>query len=168
MKTYMKLAGAFGLVVILCGAQNGCDDTDSVQRDQQEQLTMQGTTAVGMPGIRNWAERKMLKAVLEQRDQFQATYAYTQDMQGRLHFFCNSAGYGLPYSTQFTNPHKISYQHGNVGVIEQADPNGLYSPASADGTWVYCNNPATHQMEVQYVEPHIVVTTFPMPNALPY
>jgi hypothetical protein len=139
--------------------------SDDVQRQQQEQITMRITNAVGMPSITKFAEKKMLKAILEARDQFQPTFAYTQDMQGRLHFLCNSLGYGLPYATQYTNPLKVAY---NNAVIAQADPNGLYSPSSAAGTWVYCNNPATRQMEVQYVEPNVVVTTFPMANTLPY
>jgi hypothetical protein len=62
---------------------------------------------------------------------------------------CNSLGYGLPYATQYTDP-------------KLADPNGLYTPSSADGTWVLCLNPKTKQAEPQYVEPRVIVSTYPL------
>jgi hypothetical protein len=43
-----------------------------------------------------------------------------------------------------------------------ADPNGLYTPASADGTWVLCLNPHTKHLEPQYVEPRVIVSTYPL------
>ena len=46
------------------------------------------------------------------------------------------------------------------GIVPQADPNGLFSPASADGTWVMCLNPETNQAAPLYVEPRIIVSPF--------
>jgi hypothetical protein len=51
---------------------------------------------------------------------------------------------------------------GNTYVLPQADPNGLFSPASAEGTWVMCLNPKTKKAEPQYIEPRVITTTFPM------
>jgi len=62
---------------------------------------------------------------------------------------CNSIGYGLPYATQYTHP-------------SLADPNGLYTPSSAEGTWVLCLNPKTKEAEPQYIEPRIIVSTYPL------
>jgi hypothetical protein len=56
----------------------------------------------GMPTIVNFEERKMLKRVLEIRDQAINTATYIVDMNGHPHKICDSIGYGFPYSTQFT------------------------------------------------------------------
>lgn len=72
-------------------------------------------------------------------------------------FFCSSIGYGIPYSTEYTNPQKWVAQ----GVtLPQADPNALFSPTSAEGTWVLCKNPAGSDTRPVYVEPRVVVSPF--------
>ena len=76
-----------------------------------------------------------------------------------MHKLCDSVGFGLPYSTQFTNPMKVP-SHDRGVVLPQADPNGLFSPSSSDGTWVQCVNPKTNKVSVMYVEPRIVVSPF--------
>ena len=50
--------------------------------------------------------------------------------------------------------------HGNV-ALPQADPNGLYSPAAAEGTWVMCRAPGTDKIAPQYIEGRIITLTFP-------
>lgn len=138
--------------------------SDQVQRRQQEQLSAQSNAEVGMPAIRNFQEKRMAKMILELRDTAITTITYTQDMNGKLHKLCDSVGYGLPYATQYTNPQKIGYTGSQVGAatLPQADPNGLFSPASADGTWVQCMNPETKKLAVIYVEPHVIVSPFPL------
>jgi hypothetical protein len=91
----------------------------------------------------------MMKDVLELRDKMQPTYTYLVGTNNQLTKLCDSIGYGLPYATQYTNP-------------SLADPNGLYTPASADGTWVLCLNPKNKKVEPQYVEPRIIVMTYPL------
>ena len=115
------------------------------------------------PAITNFAEKRMFKDILELRDQMKPTYTYIIDMNGKPHKICDSLGYGLPYATQYTNPMRVS-GGGSAGyvAIPQADPNGLYSPSSADGTWVMCLNPKTKKAEPQYIEPRIITTTYPL------
>lgn len=137
-----------------------CQETsDSVQRRQQEQMSMQAVQTIGMPAIINFQEKRTLKQILEMRDTSISTVTYTQDMNGKLHKVCDSIGYGIPYSTQFTNPMREGMGH---VVLPQADPNGLFSPASADATWVTCLNPETKQTGVIMVEPHIIVSPWPL------
>jgi hypothetical protein len=140
-----------------------CDfkpSSDDVQRQQQEQLSAESNAQVGMPAIVNFQEKRMAKMILELRDTALTTVTYTQDMNGNLHKLCDSVGYGLPYATQYTNPQRINLsQHGAV-TIPQADPNGLFSPAAADGTWVLCLDPATKKAMPLYVEPHVIVSPF--------
>lgn len=152
----------------------GCGRVDippksSTQQEaiKQEELNKQAVESVGMPAIVNFSEKRMMKDIIELRDKMKPTYTYVMDNTGKYHKICDSLGYGLPYATQFTNPQQITDDsfRGRVQgyyVIPQADPNGLYSPSSADGTWVVCLNPKTKAIEPQYIEPRIFTTTFPL------
>lgn len=156
---------AIALVAILtAGCAEGRPSSDKVQREQSERLLAEGTSQVGMPAIKNFRERKLLKDILEMRDQTGlATYTYLwSDVQGKLVFFCNSVGYGIPYATQFTNPQKIESSGHNYGyaILSQADPNGLFSPSSAEGTWVMCKDPNGKDVRPTYVEPRVIVSQF--------
>ena len=136
--------------------------SNEIEHKKQEEMSLRGVQTVGMPAIVNYAEKRMMKDIIEKRDQMQPTYTYIVDMNGHTHKLCDSLGYGLPYATQYTNPQRVAYgDHGSV-AIPQADPNGLYSPSSAEGTWVMCLNPKTKKAEPQYIEPRIITTTYPL------
>jgi hypothetical protein len=161
-----KLAVVLAATIMLtaCDGQPAQPNSDQVQRQQQEQLSLQAAQSVGMPAIVNFNEKRQLKEIFELRDAAISTVTYTQDMNGKLHKLCDSVGFGIPYATQFTNPsrterHGSQYDGGNV-VLPQADPNGLFSPAAADGTWVLCVNPKTGKAAPLYVEPHVIVSPF--------
>jgi hypothetical protein len=100
----------------------------------------------------------VLKQIIELRDTKVSTITYIRDMNGNLHKVCNSIGFGIPYATQYTNPQKREY---NGIVLPQADPNGLFSPASAEGTWVLCSNPKKpSEVAPVYIEDRITVSPF--------
>jgi hypothetical protein len=153
------------LVLPLVALLAACDVKESstqIERRKQEELTMQAVTQVGMPAITNFAEKRMMKDIMELRDQNVATTAYIVDMNGKLHKICTAVGYGLPYATQYTNPMRIAGDgHGYV-TLPQADPNGLYSPASADGTWVLCVDPKSGKPRPVFIEPRVIVSPFPL------
>jgi len=160
-------SAALLIALFLVTSAEDCDgrpnDSDRVQSNQQEAILAEGTAAVGMPAIKNFRERRLLKDIFELRDQTGlSTFTYLVDMQSRLTFFCNSIGYGIPYATQFTNPQKIGYAYTNVGAVAlpQADPNGLFSPAGADGTWIMCKDPHGTNVRPVYVEPRVIVSPF--------
>lgn len=145
----------------------GCDDirsSDQIQREQQETLLKEGTAQVGMPAIKNFRERKILKDILELRDQEGlVTYTYVwNELNGKLVFLGETIGYGIPYATQFTNPEKIAWSstQGGATTLPQADPNGLFSPTSAEGTWVLMKDPNGNKVSPIYIEPRIVVSPF--------
>lgn len=164
---------ALAFVWLVCSADS-CDSppatktSDQEQSQQQEQILKQGTSAVGMPAITNFTERRLMKTILELRDQADlSTYTYVwPEMSTKPIFLCKSIGYGLPYSTQYTNPQKIeqTYAATNVGVayaiLPQADPNGLFSPSSSEGTWIMCKDPHSPDVKPVYVEPRVVVSPF--------
>jgi hypothetical protein len=157
---------ALPVLVLTAGS---CDErqptSDEVQRRQQETILQEGTRQTGMPAIKNFRERKLLKDILELRDQDGLqTFTYVwNEFNGKLVFFCDSFGYGIPYATQYTNPQKVQdYCSGHCApvAVPQADPNGLFSPGAAEGTWVMCKDPNGKDVKPVYVEPRIVVSPF--------
>ena len=153
------------LVLPLVAMLAACDQSPTstqIERKKQEEMSLRGVQEVGMPSITNFAEKRMMKDIIELRDQNVATYVYITDMNGRLHKVCNAVGYGLPYATQYTNPMRISGDgHGYV-TLPQADPNGLYSPASAEGTWVLCVDSKSGKPKPVYIEPRVIVSPMPL------
>ena len=158
----MKTIASVSLLAVLGLTLTGCieESSDTKQREQQERILQEGTAQTGMPAIKNFRERKLLKQIIEMRDQDGlVTYTYTvPETTGRPVFLCNSIGYGLPAATQYTNPEKYEY---NGTTIPQADPNGLFSPSSAEGTWVLCTDPnGSGKTRPVYVEPRVIVSPF--------
>jgi hypothetical protein len=144
-----------GLTVKECFTQS-----DRVQREQQERILMEGASQVGMPAIKNFRERKILKDILEMRDQNGlTTFTYLAALDNKLALLCESIGYGIPYATQFTQLTGPCYLVSAL-TLPQAEPNGLFSPASAEGTWIQCKDPHGKDVRPVYVEPRIIVSPF--------
>lgn len=155
-----------GLIVLVIGLLSfvGCDEiepsSDSVQRQQQEKLSQESNAQVGMPGITNFTEKKLVKHLYELRDQKISTFSYVQALDGRLFHLCDSIGFGLPYGVQFSNPEKIVNPYGqSYTTLPQSEPNGLFMPPTAEGTWVMCASPKGEPVPT-YVEPRVIVSTF--------
>lgn len=164
----LKRAGAMGLLAFAamtlmaadgdgCGANESQSDHD--QRVKQEQLSTQGNAQVGMPGMTNFTEKKIMRRLYEMRDQNVATFTYLVDMNGHLHHVCDSMGYGLPYGTQFSNPEKVNPAIDTGPNIPQSEPNGLFMPPSAEGTWVICAS-TKGEFTPMYLEPRVIVSPF--------
>ena len=156
------------MVVMSCCAFNdqGCAGSSGTADEQvarqQETSQRQQVAQTGQPGITNYTEAKLVKHLYELRDQKIVTYTYVPDMNGKLWHLCNSIGYGLPYGVQFSNPEKVTKdsQYG-YGTLPQAEPNGLYMPPSAEGTWIVCANPnGSGDVSPVYVEPRVIVSPF--------
>jgi len=155
MKKILLIA-AVATVLSACNLQ---ESSTQIERRKQEELSLQSVQSVGMPAITNFAEKRMMKDILELRDKNVATTTYLVGMNNQLTKLCDSVGYGLPYATQYTNPQHLTYDNAHGGVIlPQADPNGLYSPASAEGTWVLCVDHKDGKAKPVYVEPRVIVS----------
>ena len=166
MKNLLKVAAPFVAILGMSCLMTACDNTKTstqIEREKQEELSLRGVESVGMPAITNFAEKRMFKDILELRDKNTPTTTYLVGMNNQLTKVCDSIGFGLPYATQYTNPQSVSGDgtHGYV-TLPQADPNGLYSPASADGTWVLCVDHKDSKAKPVYVEPRILVSPFPI------
>ncbi len=154
----------FGICSLLVCAiaimgQSGCrNEAAREQARETEELSMESNRQVGMPGIVNFTEKRLLRLLYEIRDQEIATYTYIVDWQGRLFHVCDSIGFGMPFSAQYTTPERFY----SAGVtIPQPEPNGLFPPTSTSATWVICAS-AVGEFRPIYVEPSIIVSVFPL------
>lgn len=157
------------MIVTGCSGENA-KSSDSVQKKQNEALLKEATRQTGMPNITHFFERKMMKSILEMRDDPQlTTYIYVKnEYTGKYVYFGRSIGFGLPYSTQYTNPEKRIGDgvEGEIATIPQADPNGLFSPDSADATWVMLIDENTNEPQTIYIEDKVTISPFKLPARL--
>lgn len=155
----MNTISRLGIMALSILALTNCAPTpyqptsEEIQNNNQEIVNKRAVQSVGMPSILHFAEKRLLKDIYEMRDNSISTLTYTKDINGHAHLFCHSLGFPLPYSTQYTNP----MQEGDrISVaIPQSDPNGLYSPASAEGTWIMCLSKNKHKAHPAYVEDRV-------------
>lgn len=154
--------------ILLSGLAIGCTDlpptTDQIVQAKQDQSLAQAAEVVGMPAIPNFTEKRNAKDIYERRDKAIATHAYiVNEMRGCLVYLGAAIGYGLPYATQYSSPTKwdrMSVAGGGWSwqQMPQAEPNGLFMPSSAEGTWIWLTN--GDKTEPVYVEPRVVVSPF--------
>ena len=163
----------FGVVTLMLllsmgSCWNHKDNSNEVLAQKQEDLMQEANRQVGMPAIKNFQERKLMKMIMELRDQENLVcYAYLKsEYTGKLTFFGKCIGYGLPYSVQYTNPEVVVPTYTNGGriwnVLPQADPNGLFMPSGLAATWVMMIDPKTNEPHPVYVESDVIISPFPL------
>lgn len=140
------LAGLLLAVPLLLANEGGCDERPSAAKQEQaaQDIQMQQFMRNQPVPSFDWSlERHMLIQIYAARQKATNTFTVVQsDYTGKIMWSCPSIGFPLPYATQLTNPSQlISRYDGSVrvsGVVGQQEPNGLFTPAAADGTWVPC------------------------------
>ena len=159
------------LTFVSCDVSNS-KTSDQIQKEQQEKQLKEATRELGMPNIVNFQEKKTLKWILELRDDEKIlNYAYSySEMTGKFTYIGRCIGFPIPYATQYTSPQRPAGRYetqeaGNI-ALPQADPNGLYSPADAEGTWILLVNPKTSKPHPLYMEPKVTVSAFPLPDEI--
>ena len=162
-----KLVLVFSMLVIALLSSSCVErpqSSDAKASAQQEQIARELAAQTGMPSVKNATMKKQLKMIIEECDrQNLICYAYIiPEMTGRPVLLGKCLGYGIPYATQYTNPEKVVADgaNGKWGAIAQADPDGLFKPASADGTWLMLIDPATNEPHPVFCEPKVLVTPF--------
>lgn len=163
------------IVMLLSTSMVGCGESDNVSGEQekqyQEDLMNQANTEVGMPEITEFFEKKMAKEIFEKRDDSKLIcYAYGTSLDGQFIYVGKCLGYGLPYSTQYTNPMTLKEFDVRGGWVDeavpQADPNGLYGADGLSATWLMMIDEVTGESYIMYCEPTIVVTEHKLPARL--
>lgn len=163
----------FLVVGLIALGMTSCDishkpSSDKELQQKTEAAMQEANRQVGMPAIVNFQEKKNLKWIYELCDQENLIcYAYLfNEMQGTIgQYLGECIGYGIPYSTQFSNPQKLERDTwGNGGGygfgMPQAEPNGLYKPEGLSATWLIMIDPTTKKPRPVYIEPMIIVSPF--------
>lgn len=154
------------LCLVFVFGLTGCvENSSKEEKAYQEELMDKVNKEVGMPNITEFTEKKMAKMIWEMRDDADlVTYSYITNLSGKFVYLGQSIGYGLPYSTQYTNPEKRI--GGTEAVVPQADPNGLYSGDGLSSTWVMLVDESSGDVKPVYVEQELLVSTSKIPRRL--
>lgn len=176
-----KLIVLTSLIVVITLLLTGCTEdqqrssrasSDSKTAAKQERMMKEAEAQTGLPAIKNFQEKKMLKMLYELRDREDLIcHAYlVNKMEGTVgQYLGKCIGYGLPASTQYSNPEKVTvnewdtgYEHsgGVYGTLPQAEPNGLFMPEGLSATWLMMIDPETSEPRPVYIEPEIIVSPF--------
>ena len=174
MNHKLKVAIGICTVIALCGADGSCTDdappSAAVREQQSQNLQMdQFLRNQPVPSF-DWSlERHMLIELYSARQRATSTFSVVQsEYTGKVLWSCPSIGFPLPYATQLTNPlqvagHTYTGGQGSVSAvaIAQQEPNGLFTPAQSDATWVPCVDEKGRITPV-YEEKHVTVFLRPM------
>lgn len=163
--TFLALAGG----VLHAEGQLESSNPEKADTVKTEELMADASRQVSFPAIRNWTEKRLVKYLYELRDrQDLILYAYNYSVYTGMYTFVGKCvGYGIPYSTQYSNPVKIkddpngTMDAGSV-LIPQPEPNGLYIPEGLDATWIMMIDPETGEPGAIYMEPDLTVSPFPL------
>lgn len=151
-------------------SNSGCDETkmssDEELQVKTENSLKESNRQIGIPSIINFQEKKNLKWIYELCDQEDVIcHVYLMnEMNGTIgQYLGKCIGYGIPYSTQFSNPIKTvdTWQaNGFIEQLPQPEPNGLFKPEGLSATWLIMIDPESGKPRPVYVEPSIIVSPF--------
>ena len=159
-------------LILVVGLFFGCESerkqtADEDVRVKTEQMMQEATRQLGMPAIVNFQEKKNLKWIYELCDQENfITHAYFfNSMTGQVgQYLGQCIGYGIPYSTQYTNPERLFHDWKGNGAsavfTQQPEPNGLFKPEGLSATWLIMLDPESGEHSPVYIEPEIIVSPF--------
>lgn len=162
MKKTITSIAILSAAVLLAGCVEQKKSSDRRMVEMQEQSLSQGVDAVGMPAIKNWREKRLLKMIYELRDQDGLrTYTYVVAQQtGARVFLCDSIGFPINDAIGFSSPEKMSSYNGNPYTLTQAEPNGLFTPDTSNSYWVMCLDTAAGKPTPVFVTGYPLVSTF--------
>jgi hypothetical protein len=159
MRRLMSLLMLLGCALLLMATD--CAPPSSETRDrqvvQEQQTIYQARQPV--PRFEFSQERDTLIQIYRLRQEARATFTtFHSNGTGDVIFACPSRGYAIPADTQLTNPVQADRSLPGNPVLEQAEPNGLFSSKNTDGTWVLC---VRENGEIAPVYSELKVQTFP-------
>ena len=158
----MRTVAIAALLLSLAACEEPRPNADRATAAQTERLMQEANAQAGLPAISNYTEKKFAKMIYELRDQEITTYTYTVNMNGDRRLLCESVGYGLPYTVQYSNPTRtVRTTSYGVEQLPQPEPNGLFMPDGLGPTWVLCSDGKGGVRPV-YAEPELLVSPFPL------
>ena len=166
------VAAATLCLPIQANAWGSSENSDVEIMQQLDRLLAEGNRVVPLPGITNFFERRMVRLLYELRDNPEyRTYTYITTLDGQFVKVCDSIGYGINASIQFSNPlrpvdvtetPRRDYAGVKLDLAPQAEPNGLFMPEGLAATYAMCLNPADGEIAPVYLEQEITVSPFPL------
>ncbi len=161
MKTLRLIA--FALVAVLLFTAEDCEnESDRKENAAVEKQQVALVQNQPVPYFDFSFERDMLTQLYQARNNKVSTYTVVQSpYTGKIMWGCASIGFPIPADTQLTNPLKTTVPNcSTCAVIEQAEPNGLYSSKTSHATWVLCLDAKGN---ITPVREERDITTFPYP-----
>jgi len=170
-KIMFIIVGVVALLMTGC-IEEASQTSDGKIQGQQEKSMKEMVRQTGLPAIKNFQEKKMMKMLYELRDREDLVcHVYLMNqMTGEVgQYLGKCIGYGLPASTQYSNPEKVEQNvYGDRAINRewkvvsrpQAEPNGLFMPEGLSATWLMMIDPETNEPRPVYVEPLIIVSPF--------
>ena len=115
----------------------------------------------------DWSlERDIVAQLYHARNERVTTHTVWRANSGMIEGDCPSIGYPLPYDTSLTNPLQVGWSssQGGAGVIEQAEPNGIFASKNSTATWVRCVTEVNGTLVEApvYVESKVTTWAFPV------
>lgn len=170
MNRRVALAAILGAVALAgCGAPPAADSREAkIVNDQQAWYGQYQP----VPFYSFSLTRKLLTDLYAAQNEAAATYTYVQsEYTGKVLWSCPSIGYPIPVGTQLTNGQKLAGwvdpregrsadRFYSDAVVQQAEPNGTFSPVTGSGTWIMCVG-STGKVWPRYEEK--LVTASPVP-----
>jgi len=148
----------------------GCFEDSAATKETQAVLKQQGQYAIGQPvPAFDWSlERDLIIQLYHLRNNKVATHTVWRSDYGMIEGDCTSIGYGIPYDTSLTNPlmttdeDQRGYRNSSLGVIEQAEPNGIFASKNTTATWIMSVDKNTGQIMPLYIESKVTVYPYPL------
>lgn len=142
----------------------GCDQRQAEEKGVHAQQA-QYREAQPVPYFDYSLERDVAIQLYKARNEEVTTHTVWRSDTGIIEGDCPSIGYPLPYDTSLTNP--LEYV-ANGGVVEMAEPNGLYSSKNSISTWVRCVVNVNDKDVVAPIYIESKVTAYPYPVLVDY
>jgi hypothetical protein len=159
------------MAVAFSAPQPAPASTDTNITRQMEAQMAEAARQVPLPDIVNWFEKRMVAQLYEMRDDPEfRTYSYIMTLDGAFVKICDSIGFGINASIQFSNPERMVHDErtGASGLgygavfTPQAEPNGLFMPEGLAATYILCLDSESGEVKPVYVEPEVIVSPFPL------
>jgi len=154
------------IVAAVCFGLIGCENSSAERQDakavnDQQQVYQKSQP---LPRFDYSLERDVAIQLYKARNEKVTTWTVWRSDMGQVEGDCASIGYPIPYDTSLTNPVKTMYGHSSSGVVEQAEPNGLFSSKNSIATWVRCISQVNgNDVEAPvYVESKVTAYPFPV------
>lgn len=135
---FALIAAAASAAVLLTASS--CNSSNKAEREQQERGIQELLRTQPVPFF-PYSQMRANLAEIEraQAEGLQSTsFMFNQGVPDPMRV-CPSIGLPIPNTASLSNP--LQEVGGAGAVVEQLEPNGVYTPNSSSGTYVICVNP---------------------------